>query len=141
MVEKSEVGGNENGHLGDKLASGPSQRIIEEEKGSHEQVANEERSNQEIPREEGQPASSPSSAAASSIPSTTVASLIQSAAKISMLDLSRLEARRHSSNNKQTKLFQDDEYDNLESPSLQSLQKKLLPAMPDEQDRKRFVVS
>jgi hypothetical protein len=38
----------------------------------------------------------------------------------------------------QTKLFNDDEYE-YHSPSLKSLERKTLPVMPDEQDRKRFV--
>lgn len=166
MVEiMPDVSGRENRQLGDTFVSGPS-HLEEESKGVREQVCRDEDNQpilhgdaahqrvveeisglrgqvatEGIPREEKQPASSPSSAAASSVPSTTVASLIQSAAKISILDYDRPEVRRHSSTNEPMRLFQDDEYDDLESPSLKSLQKKVLPAIPDEQDRKRFVVS
>jgi hypothetical protein len=41
-------------------------------------------------------------------------------------------------NNNHNKLFEDDEYE-YHSPSLKSLERKTLPVMPDEQDRKRFV--
>jgi hypothetical protein len=145
MTERS---GNENKRLGDSFASGASQG--ENAKGSPEQYTMIDEHRHEVRHGEAQPASSPlsaaatspSSATASSIPSTTIASLIQSAAKISILDADRSEGvRRHSSTNTQGKLFRDDEYDDLESLSLQSLQKQMLPAMPDEQDRKRFVVS
>jgi hypothetical protein len=83
--------------------------------------------------------SSSVSTAASSVPPTTVASLIQSAAKMSLLDAQPTQMRRSAQS--PTKLFDDDEYDNMdETDSLRSLRKVTLPAMPDEQDRKRFVV-
>lgn len=77
------------------------------------------------------------SSTTSTVPSTSVASLIQSAAKLSLQQNER----------KEDKLFQDDEYDDFvsslfvaqKSPNLQSLQKRVLPILPDEQDRKRFI--
>lgn len=76
------------------------------------------------------------SSTTSTVPSTSVASLIQSAAKLSLQN-----------EKKEAKLFQDDEYDDFvsslfvaqKSPNLQSLQKRVLPILPDEQDRKRFI--
>jgi hypothetical protein len=81
--------------------------------------------------------------AASSVPPTTIASLIQSAAKMSLLDAHPTRSSREMRRSAQSpmKLFDDDEYDNLdEIDSLRSLRKVTLPVMPDEQDRKRFVV-
>jgi hypothetical protein len=77
------------------------------------------------------------SSTTSTVPSTSVASLIQSAAKLSFHPLAK----------KEDKLFQDDEYDDFvsslfvsqKSPNLKSLQKRVLPILPDEQDRKRFI--
>jgi hypothetical protein len=83
----------------------------------------------------GRPSVAPSTT--STVPSTSVASLIQSAAKLSF----------HQNEKKEGKLFQDDEYDDFvsslfvaqKSPNLNSLQKRVLPILPDEQDRKRFI--
>lgn len=96
-------------------------------------------------------AASSTATAASSVPNSNVASLIQSAARMSLLhDTSSSEYRRpnrdnarqplNHNDNVKAALFADDEYDNMDQ-NLQSLRKVTLPAMPDEQDRKRFVVS
>jgi hypothetical protein len=87
--------------------------------------------------------SSSVTSAASSVPPTTVASLIQSAANMSLLGAHPMRSSKEMRRSAQspTKLFDDDEYDNMdEVDSLRSLRKVTLPAMPDEQDRKRFVV-
>ena len=97
--------------------------------------------------------------------STSVASLIQSAAKVSLYNHHSTPIDRENSNDSPTpsnhrkikdgdKLFPDNEYDDFvhslfvssakqqqppHAGNLQSLQQQILPTLPDEQDRKRFL--